>query len=88
MSENVFVKSGRVTDILPNTTTNTTGNWMFKDAPKAAFQAVVTGTGAVTAQSGDYTFSQIGSKPTTLSGYGITDGLTTTTGDARYPMKE
>lgn len=31
-------------------------------------------TGAVTAQSGDYTFAQIGSKPTTLSGYGITDG--------------
>jgi len=29
--------------------------------------------GAVTAQSGDYTFAQIGSKPTTLSGYGITD---------------
>lgn len=34
-------------------------------------------TGAVTAQSGDYTFSQIGSKPTTISGYGITDAVTT-----------
>ena len=33
-------------------------------------------TGAVTAQSGDYTFSQIGSTPTTLSGYGITNGAT------------
>jgi putative flippase GtrA len=30
-------------------------------------------TGAVTPQSGDYTFAQIGSKPTTLAGYGITD---------------
>lgn len=29
--------------------------------------------GAITAQSGDYTFAQIGSTPTTLSGYGITD---------------
>lgn len=30
-------------------------------------------TGAVTAQTGDYSFAQIGSKPTTLAGYGITD---------------
>ncbi len=30
-------------------------------------------TGAVAAATNDYTFSQIGSKPTTLSGYGITD---------------
>lgn len=30
-------------------------------------------SGIVTAQNGDYTFSQIGSTPTTLSGYGITD---------------
>lgn len=30
-------------------------------------------TGAVTAQSGDYTFSQLSGKPTTLAGYGITD---------------
>lgn len=29
--------------------------------------------GAITAQLGDYNFSDIGSKPTTLSGYGITD---------------
>ncbi|SDK41324.1 collagen-like protein [Bradyrhizobium ottawaense] len=35
-------------------------------------------TGAVTAQAGDYTFAQIGSKPTTISGYGITDTLTNT----------
>ena len=49
MSNNVFVKSGRVTDILANATTTSTGSWMFKDAPKASFQATVTGTGAVTA---------------------------------------
>lgn len=29
--------------------------------------------GDIAAQTGDYTFAQIGSKPTTLSGYGITD---------------
>jgi hypothetical protein len=30
-------------------------------------------TGAVVAQANDYTFAQIGAKPTTLGGYGITD---------------
>lgn len=30
-------------------------------------------TGAVAPAAGDYTFAQIGSKPTTLAGYGITD---------------
>jgi len=49
MSQNVFVKSGRVIDLLKNATTTTTGPWMFKDAPKAAIQATVVGTGAVSA---------------------------------------
>ena len=35
-------------------------------------------TGAVTAATNDYTFAQIGSTPTTLSGYGITDAPTVT----------
>lgn len=45
MSSNVFVKSGRVLDILPvaGVTTNVTGNWYFKDAPNAGIQAVLTG---------------------------------------------
>lgn len=48
MSENVFVKSGRVTDLLPSTTTgNVTGDWRYKDAPKSAIQATVVGSGAV-----------------------------------------
>ena len=47
MSENVFVKSGRVTDILAATSAATvTGNWIYKDAPKGAFQVV--GTAATT----------------------------------------
>lgn len=36
--------------------------------------------GVVIAQSGDYTFSQIGSTPTTLAGYGITDAATSAQG--------
>lgn len=34
-------------------------------------------TGVVTAQTGDYTFAQISTTPTTLAGYGITDGVST-----------
>jgi chemotaxis protein histidine kinase CheA len=37
-----------------------------------------TRTGAVTAATNDYTFAQIGSTPTTISGYGITDAVTLT----------
>lgn len=42
-----------------------------------AVSSVFGRTGAVTAEAGDYIFSQIGSTPTTLSGYGITDGVST-----------
>lgn len=37
-------------------------------------------TGAVVAVSGDYTFAQIGAKPTTLTGYGITDAASSAQG--------
>jgi hypothetical protein len=48
MSNNVFVKSGRVTDILAATTAATvTGNWMYKDAPKAAIQVVTTAAATI-----------------------------------------
>lgn len=39
-------------------------------------------TGAVVAASGDYTFAQLASKPTTIAGYGITDY--NSLGDARW----
>lgn len=45
------------------------------NAGGGAVSSVFGRTGAVAAQSGDYTFAQIGSKPTTLSGYGITDAV-------------
>jgi len=44
--------------------------------PSAPVTSVFGRTGAVVAVSGDYTFAQIGGKPTTLSGYGITDAVT------------
>jgi hypothetical protein len=37
-------------------------------------------TGVIVAAPGDYTFAQIGSKPTTLAGYGITDAASSSQG--------
>ena len=48
MSENVFVKSGRVTNLIPDETSTTlTGNWMYKDAPKSAIQVVASAAATV-----------------------------------------
>ena len=48
MSENVFVKSGYVRNLLPDGTTGTpTGAWMFKDAPNSAIQVVATAAATV-----------------------------------------
>lgn len=85
MSENVFIKSGRVTDIIPSTTTgDSTGAWRYKDAPKAAFQGTVVGSGAVgctiTIQvSNDATYAVATALGTiTLSGTtSASDGFTT-----------
>lgn len=48
MSTNVFVKSGRVTNLVPDNTTGiVTGDWKFKDAPKSAIQVVATAAATV-----------------------------------------
>lgn len=47
--------------------------------PAAPVTSVFGRTGSVVAATGDYTFAQIGSTPTTLAGYGITNGVTNTT---------
>lgn len=48
MSNNVFVKSGRVTNLVPDGTTGTpTGAWLYKDAPKSAIQVVATAAATV-----------------------------------------
>ena len=51
MSQNVWVKSGTVRNMFPDAgvTTTATSNWVYKDAPKTTIQAIVVGTGAVTA---------------------------------------
>lgn len=47
-------------------------------AASAPVTSVFGRTGAVVAASNDYTFVQIGSTPTTISGYGITDAVSLT----------
>lgn len=48
MGTNVFVKSGRVTDIVSASSSGTsTGGWVYKDAPKSAVQVVATGAATV-----------------------------------------
>jgi len=46
MSSNVFVKSGRVSDLL-TTATTATGDWKYKDAPQSAIQVVSTAAATV-----------------------------------------
>ncbi len=51
MSSNVWLKSGTVRNLFPQpgVTATTTGTAEYKDSPNATFQAIVTGTGAVSA---------------------------------------
>lgn len=58
----------------PDTTTFLRGDNTWA-APIGQVASVFGRTGAVVAASNDYTFAQIGSKPTTLTGYGITDAV-------------
>ena len=79
MSENVFVKSGRVLKLVPEGTSSTfTGAWMFKDAPQASIQVVATAAATVV-----FDVSNDGTNPcatalgtVTLAGAG-SDGFTT-----------
>ena len=61
------------TFILKTTGYATLANWQELLSPTDLVSSVFGRSGAVTAQANDYTFAQIGSKPTTLGGYGITD---------------
>lgn len=79
MSSNVFVKSGRVTDILPAQSSGTpTGAWMFKDAPKAALQVVATAAATVIFEvSNDGVNAVATSLGTVTLGAAGSDGFTT-----------
>ena len=49
MSINVWIKCGKVLDILKDATTTATGEWHYKDGLNSTYQAILSGTGALTA---------------------------------------
>lgn len=79
MSENVFVKSGRTSNIIPNETATTlTGNWVYKDSPKAAIQVVATAAATVVFDVSNDGINALATSlgTVTLAGAG-SDGFTT-----------
>jgi len=61
--------------ILTTNDPTTLSNWQELETPVDGVASFNGRTGSVTPASGDYTFAQIASKPTTLVGYGITDAV-------------
>lgn len=51
--------------------------WNYASGGGGAITSVFGRTGVIVSANGDYTFAQIGSTPTTVLGYGITDAVTT-----------
>src|SRR5690242_1869997 len=50
MSENVWLKCGKIYNLVSQDTpptVATTGSWLYKDSPYSTFQATVNGTGAI-----------------------------------------
>lgn len=78
MGSNVFVKSGRVIDILTVSAGTPTGNWMFKDAPKTAIQVISTAAATVVFEVSNDGINAIATAigTVTLAGAG-SDGFTT-----------
>lgn len=79
MGTNVFVKSGRVTDIIPSgTNTTLTGGWVYKDAPKSAIQVVATAAATVVFEvSNDGVTACTTALATVTLGVAGSDGFTT-----------
>ena len=73
--------------IPPGGLLNVTGATLtgFPAGGPGAVNSVFGRTGAVVSATGDYTFAQIGSTPTTLAGYGITDPVLLSTGSYANP---
>jgi hypothetical protein len=80
---------------VPTAPTATAGTNSTQLATTAFVQSAISGStagvatfngrsGTVVPASGDYTFAQIGSKPTTIAGFGITDAFTQAAADGLY----
>lgn len=59
-------------------TTITVSGGVISSVVTGGVSSFNTRTGAVTSQTGDYSFAQISSTPTTIAGYGITDAVSLT----------
>ena len=77
MSHNVWIKSGRVIDILAATSGTPTGSWMFKDAPLTSVQVVSTAAATVVIEVSNDGVNAVATAlgTITLGGAG-SDGLT------------
>ena len=71
------------TFILQGTDPTVLADWVEMLTPTDAVTSVFGRIGVVTAQANDYTFAQLATKPTTISGYGISDAETTAQLNAR-----
>lgn len=82
MSQNVWIKSGTVRNLFSGSGKTLTGygDFVYKDSPNASFQAIVTGTGAVTATV-TIEYSNDGVNPLDTVGGTITLSGTTTDSD-------
>lgn len=82
MGSNVWVKSGHVRNLFAGSGVTITGagSFVYKDSPDATFQAVVSGTGAVTATV-DIEYSNDGTNAIDTVGGTITLSGTTTHSD-------
>lgn len=77
--EENLAPEGEAGQILTSRGANLPPHWQSVESVFTAGVSSVFGrTGDVTAQMGDYQFNQITAKPTTISGYGITDAYTKT----------
>lgn len=71
-----IVPAPAVGDAAANKYLKANGTWAT--VPSASVASVFGRVGSIIATQDDYTFAQLASKPTTLTGYGITDGVPTT----------
>jgi hypothetical protein len=46
---NVWMKCGKVMDLLQGATTTVTGDWKYKDSGTSTYQAILSGTGTISA---------------------------------------